>query len=287
MDQEKKDQFFVVATPIGNLSDITSRALDIFKMVDRIYCEDTRHSQKLMVHFAIDTPLRSLHEHNEKQRVEEVLNFLKQGCRAALISDAGTPLISDPGYVIVRELRKAGVHVVTVPGASAVIAALSVAGVATDSFIFAGFLSAKAQERRRQLQSFATELRTIVFYESCHRILTCVKDLIHIMPNRNMVLCKELTKQFESVISGSPADIANWLEEDTKHQCGEFVLILDKDLTSQISETITTTIDDMIGYLQPYMPVSDLARLLAKLSGGKRQELYQRCMEYEKKYESN
>lgn len=276
--------FFVVATPIGNLDDIAKRALGTLQAVDYIYCEDTRHSQKLLAHFGIATPLRSLHEHNEKQRVAEVLQLIQAGQSVALISDAGTPLISDPGYVVVKALREAGVKISPLPGPSALVAALSVAGVATDAFTFVGFLSAKSKERQQQVRELINETRTIALYESTHRIKACLQDLVAIMPARSMVLCKELTKQFEAVVAGTPADILNWLAADPKHTNGEFVLIVEKLARAQAQDTdvITTNVDVLISQLQAHMSASDLAKLLSKLTGQKRQALYQRCLDYGK-----
>ena len=272
---------FIVATPIGHLDDISRRALAILQTVDYIYCEDTRHSKKLLTHYGITTPLRSLHEHNEKQRVDEILNLIQTGQSIALISDAGTPLISDPGYVLVKALRDAGISISPLPGPSALIAALSVAGVATDSFTFMGFLSAKAKERQQQLRDINTETRTVVLYESTHRIKACLQDIAAIMPQREIVLCKELTKQFETVISGLPTDILNWLNADARHSNGEFVLILAKmsGLTAEDDDSIVTTVYNLIAELRPHLSASDLAKLLSKLTGQKRQVMYQRCLD--------
>lgn len=277
--QLKIGQLYIVATPIGNLDDITLRALATLKSADRIYCEDTRHSKKLLHHFGIDVPLMSLHEHNEDQRVSPVIDQLDNGQSIALISDAGTPLISDPGFAVVRAVRDAGFPVVAIPGPSAVIAALSVAGVATDSFLFIGFLPAKASARRQQLIDLNGELRTVVFYESSHRIKACIKDLQETMPRRQIVLCKELTKQFETVVSGNPAEIWNWLVADPKRENGEFVVILDKLAINeqQKNESVTVTVDQLIHLFHTYLSPSDLAKVLSKLTGQKRQVLYQRC----------
>ena len=191
---------YVVATPIGNLRDITARALDTLKRVARIAAEDTRHSRKLLTHYGIDTPLIALHEHNEREVTETLLKELHSGADLALISDAGTPLISDPGFYLVRAVRQAGLDIIRVPGPSACITALSASGLPTDRFVFEGFLPARQHARRQRLEALRSELRTLVFYESSHRIADCLADMVEILgAGRAAVIARELTKTFESI----------------------------------------------------------------------------------------
>ncbi len=200
---------YVVATPIGNLGDISERALSTLREADVVAAEDTRHSKSLLAHFGIQRRLLSLHEHNEEARLSSLLAELAAGASVALISDAGTPLISDPGYRLVREARRAGVRVLAVPGPSSLTAALSVAGLPTDRFCFEGFLPAKGEARRRRLQALATESRTLVFLESSHRIESMVADLAGVLgADRELAVCRELTKQYETVLWGGAAEIA-------------------------------------------------------------------------------
>ncbi|HCW88564.1 MAG TPA: 16S rRNA (cytidine(1402)-2'-O)-methyltransferase, partial [Marinobacter sp.] len=195
---DRAGTLFVVATPIGNLEDLSARARSVLGAVDRILAEDTRHSGRLLQHLGISKPMMSLHDHNERDRLEQVLDLLGQGERLALISDAGTPLISDPGYVLVRELRARGITVVPVPGACALIAALSAAGLPTDRFVFEGFLPPKSGARKRALEQCRQQTATIVFYESPRRIAGCVADMAETFGGtREIVLARELTKTFE------------------------------------------------------------------------------------------
>jgi 16S rRNA (cytidine1402-2'-O)-methyltransferase len=219
-------ELYVVATPIGNLKDITLRALEILKSVSCIVAEDTRHSQTLLQHFSIDTPLLALHEHNERERTAKLLERLSQGESLALISDAGTPLISDPGYYLVREARLAGVRVVPVPGACAAIAALSAAGLPTDRFIFEGFLPAKKGARLQRLHDLCREPRTQVFYEAPHRIIDLLEDMREAWGGeRQIVIARELTKRFETISSGTVYELIETVKTDLNQQKGEMVVI--------------------------------------------------------------
>ncbi|HHO68310.1 MAG TPA: 16S rRNA (cytidine(1402)-2'-O)-methyltransferase, partial [Gammaproteobacteria bacterium] len=193
---------FVVATPIGNLGDMTPRGVEVLQQADLIAAEDTRHSRRLAEHFGIATPMLALHEHNERSVAARLVERLRQGESIALISDAGTPLISDPGYQLVRAAREAGVPVVPVPGASALVAALSVAGLPTDRFVFEGFLPPRQAARRKRLEALKDEPRTLVFYESSHRIVDSLNDLKDVFgPGRQALLARELTKAFETTLS--------------------------------------------------------------------------------------
>lgn len=273
---------YIVATPIGNRDDVSCRAIETLKQVSCIYCEDTRHSKPLLQYCGIDTKLKSLHEHNEADRIVEIEDQLQQGLSLALISDAGTPLISDPGYLLVKALREKRCVIQTIPGPSALIAALSIAGVATDRFCFEGFLPAKSKARQDQLKHIQQNTSTVVCYESSHRIDKTLNDIALIMPDRDMVLCKELTKQFETAISGKPVEVIDWLNQDSKHSNGEFVLIFDKlDLLADQSnnELIQTNLDELIRLFGPHCGKSGLAKALSQLTGQKRQDIYQRCLD--------
>ncbi|MCK4608552.1 MAG: 16S rRNA (cytidine(1402)-2'-O)-methyltransferase, partial [Gammaproteobacteria bacterium] len=218
---------YIVATPIGNLGDITLRALEILKQVDYVAAEDTRHSKNLLTHFSIKKPMLALHDYNEKESSKTLLHHLQQGADIALVSDAGTPLISDPGYHLVTMLRAAGIKIVPIPGACAAIVALAAAGLPTDKFIFEGFLPAKTTARTARLTAIQKETRTMVFYEAPHRLLKSLDDFITVFgADRMAVLAKELTKQFETIYHANLEEIKTWLTADPKRQKGEFVLLV-------------------------------------------------------------
>jgi 16S rRNA (cytidine1402-2'-O)-methyltransferase len=223
----KSGVLYIVATPIGNLDDISLRACSTLKSVDTILAEDTRHSQQLLQALGIKKPCISLHAHNEAHKTESIITALLAGQSFALISDAGTPLISDPGYPLVKQAHAADISVVPIPGACALIAALSAAGVACDTFTFSGFLPAKSAARREKILSLAPLQHTLVFYESTHRILDSIDDMVTILGSETLiVLAKELTKTFERFVSGSGPVIRAWLTEDLTRCKGEFVLIV-------------------------------------------------------------
>ncbi len=269
-----KTGLYVVATPIGNLEDMTYRGVRVLQEAELIAAEDTRRSGLLLAHYSISTPMRALHEHNEAQVVDGILRRIADGAAVALIADAGTPLISDPGYRLVGAAQDAGMPVYTVPGPSALTAALSVAGLPTDRFAFEGFLPARAQARRQKLNSVAGETRTLVFFESSHRVVASITDMAEILgPGRLAALCRELTKKFETVVRAPLADLDRMLAEDVNQRRGEFVIVVaghereageDLDRARQLFEA-----------LQDYLPASQAARVAAKISGVPRRKVYQ------------
>ncbi|MFV1993355.1 MAG: 16S rRNA (cytidine(1402)-2'-O)-methyltransferase [Acidiferrobacterales bacterium] len=217
---------YIVATPIGNLSDISDRARTTLAAVDLIAAEDTRHSARLLHHFSIKTPIISLHDFNEAERSRMLIGKLSGGESIALISDAGTPLISDPGYLLVKQARHAGVTIVPVPGPCAAMTALSAAGLATDRFVFEGFPPSKSGARLTCFRKLNTETRTIIFYESSHRILSSLTDMLAIFGDREAVIAREMTKRFETIRSDCLSGLIQWIEQDEKQKLGEFVVIL-------------------------------------------------------------
>ncbi len=270
---------YIVATPIGNLDDITFRAIEILKNVDVILAEDTRHSKRLLNHYDINTPLRAFHEHNESQKSADVIDALIAGQSLALISDAGTPLISDPGYVLVRTAKQAGVVVSPIPGPSAMISAMSAAGIATDRFGFFGFLPNKQVARMKAIQAIAHIEQTAIFYESPKRILDCTKDLLNVLGDQRIVcLAKELTKSFETIKTDTLPNLLEYLHEDTAHQKGEFVILIaaiDKDNKIAGEEQL----DKVLPILLAEMGASKAAKLAAKITGIDKKYCYQRAIE--------
>ena len=265
---------YVVATPIGNLGDLSPRALAVLGSVEAICAEDTRMTGPLLAHFGISKPLRALHEHNESRVTAELIAQMQSGKTLALVSDAGTPLVSDPGYALVKAARDAGVPVMTVPGPCAVTAALSIAGLPTDEFTFAGFLPARSGPRRARLQALAAESRTWVIYEAPHRILECVEDLaLAVGPERRVFLARELTKRFEQSVQLPAADLLGWLKADSNRQRGEFVLaVAGLPLASAGAMLDART---LMSALLSELPPGKAARIAATLTGEKRQALYQ------------
>ena len=264
---------YVVATPIGNLEDISFRAVRILSEVDLIAAEDTRHSRVLLSHYNITTSMQALHEHNEAQVVGRVLDRIIDGQAIALISDAGTPLISDPGYRLVKAAREAGLAVYSVPGPSAITAALSVAGLPPDRFAFEGFLSSKAAARKKQLVALRHETRTLVFFESSHRIEAAIADMTEAFGGQRLVaVCRELTKKFETVIRVPLADMKLELAQDTNQRRGEFVVVVEG---SEVSEDqALSDAHDMALALLEYLPASQAARVAAQLNNVPRREVY-------------
>ncbi len=216
---------YLVATPIGNLADITYRAVDTLRSASLIACEDTRHTRKLLDHYGISTPVQSYHEHNEAQRTEELIGRLEGGADVALVSDAGTPLISDPGFRLVRAAAAAGIHVVPIPGACAAVAALSASGLPTDAFLFIGFLPRKQGERRARLESLRGETSTIVLYEAPHRVEETLEDLVTFLDDPPVVLSRELTKLHEEFLRGTSSEVLAMLRAKPSVK-GEMTLVV-------------------------------------------------------------
>lgn len=271
---------YVVATPIGNLSDITARALETLRWVDCIAAEDTRHSKSLLQHFGIDKPLISLHEHNERQRVTEIIQRLQAGDNIALVSDAGTPLLSDPGYVLVNRARTAGLPVIPVPGASAITAALSAAGLPTDRFLFAGFAPAKSAARRETLRELVAWTCTVVLFESAHRIVDLLTDLGEVLNDaddgeRRVVIARELTKRFETFLQGNSRELLSRLQNDPDQQRGEFVVLLQGAPKKEANDD---ALKACLAVLLEELPVKQAANLAAKLTGAKRNAAYQMAL---------
>ncbi len=264
---------YVVATPIGNLEDITYRAVRLLSEVDLIAAEDTRHSRVLLSHYNITTAMQALHEHNEAQIVDRILERIADGQAIALISDAGTPLISDPGFRLVRAAREAGMPVYTVPGPSAVTAALSVAGLPPDRFAFEGFLPSKANARKKGLQALRHETRTLVFFESSHRIEAAIADMAEVFGGQRLVaVCRELTKKFETVLRVSLTEMKKELAQDTNQSRGEFVVVVDGYEGSE--DVALSNAHKMALALLEYLPASQAARVAAKLNDVPRRKVY-------------
>jgi 16S rRNA (cytidine1402-2'-O)-methyltransferase len=264
---------YVVATPIGNLEDITLRALRVLAEADIVAAEDTRHSRVLLSRHGIERQLLALHEHNEDRTSPQLVERILQGESLALISDAGTPLLSDPGYRLVRMAAEAGIPVVPVPGASAVTAALSVAGLPTDRFVFEGFLPPKAAARRKRLQALTGEPRTLVFFESSHRIKDCLADLEAALgEERPAAVCRELTKRFETVLRGTLAELRVAVGSDPDQGKGEFVLVVGGSSTG--SEDGLEQALALARALREHVGASQAARIAASLHGVSRRDVY-------------
>ena len=263
----------VVATPIGNLGDLSPRAQQVLRGVDAVCAEDTRHTRQLLAHFGIERPLVALHEHNEGEFAQRLVARLQAGESLALVSDAGTPLVSDPGYRLVRAAREAGIRVSPVPGACAAVAALSVAGLASDRFAFEGFLPARAAARRERLRALAGEPRTLVFYESSHRIAEMLDDLVAAFgAGRRAVLARELTKLFETVLDGTLADLLAAVVDDPNQRKGEFVVMVEgagDDADARLAEGRR-----VYALLNAHLPPSSSAKLAAEITGAPRKALY-------------
>lgn len=268
---------YIVATPIGNRDDISQRAIHILNSVDAILAEDTRHSKQLLLPLGITTPLLSLHTHNETERLDEFITDLQNGRSYALISDAGTPLISDPGFPLVRQARLVGIPVTPIPGACALIAALSASGVPCDSFTFIGFLPAKTHARCKKLDALKHIEHTLICYESTHRILECLSDIAEVMgDDREIVLAKELTKTFETFISGTSQYIQDWLTADKVRCKGEFVIIIPpKAVTNESSH------HHLLSILLNELPLKQAVKIACQLTGEHKNELYKLALEIE------
>lgn len=266
---------YVVATPIGNLADISYRAVETLKQVDLIAAEDTRHSSRLMQHFNITTPLLAYHDHTNIYRIEQIINKMADGQSVALVSDAGTPLISDPGYRLVNLAREQGIRVIPLPGACAAVAALSAAGLPSDRWTFEGFLPAKTMARQQRLKSLSKDERTLIFYESTHRLLDTLEDMQQVLGDeRSLVLAREITKTYETFISGSIEEVLAYVTQDSNQQKGEFVLMLkgfQQAKQDDLSEAAIATMEILLEEL----PTKQAAAIGAKLTGYKKRDLYQ------------
>lgn len=273
------ETLYIVATPIGNLNDITLRAIEVLKQVDVIAAEDTRHSKKLLDHYGIDTRLMSVHDHNEEAKIESIKSLLSEGQSVALISDAGTPLISDPGFRLVRQLRADGFQVVAIPGPCAAIAALSVAGLPTDRFLFEGFLPAKQQARRAQLELLANESATLVFYESPKRIEACLQDVVAVLgADRWVSVAKEITKAFETVKTAPASEVLAWLQEADAHRRGEFVLLL-AGRPAEAAAVIDANVMRAVELARDQMPLKKACALVSEITGVAKNALYSAALE--------
>ena len=267
-------QLYVVATPIGNLGDLSPRARTILANVSCIAAEDTRHTRQLLQAFGIDTPLVSLHEHNEAAKSGELIDRLLSGESLALVSDAGTPLISDPGFDLIALARQRKITVIAVPGPCAAIAALSVAGLPTDRFLFEGFLPAKSTARRAHLQSLANETRTLVFYEAPHRVREVLADLASVLgAQRPASVSRELTKRFETTYSGSLSELADLATRDENFARGEIVIVV-AGATRQESGAVALDAEQLLRALLEELSPAQAAKIAAKISGAKRNDLY-------------
>jgi 16S rRNA (cytidine1402-2'-O)-methyltransferase len=270
---------YVVATPIGNLGDLTPRARKVLASVALIAAEDTRHTRQLLQTCGIGTALTSLHEHNERAKSAELVARLAQGDSIALVSDAGTPLVSDPGFDLVAAARRQGIAVVAIPGACAAIAALSVAGLPTDRFVFEGFLPAKAAARRDRLQQLAREERTLIFYEAPHRLLEVLRDLTEIFgAPRRASISRELTKRFETTYSGTLSELSAAAERDGDMARGELVIVV-SGAPANSAAALEFDADSLLRALLQDLSPSQAAKVAAHLTGGKRSDLYAAAMQ--------
>lgn len=275
---------FVVATPIGNLDDITPRALRVLREVALVAAEDTRHSIRLFQHFGIETPLAACHEHNEREEGGRFISRLQGGEDVALISDAGTPLISDPGFHLVRQAQALGIRVVPVPGSCALIAALSAAGLPSDRFIFEGFLPAKAAGRRSRLQAVQEEPRTLIFYEAPHRLLESLADMRDVFGGeRRAVLARELSKTFETIRSLPLAELHDWVASDSNQQRGECVVLVAGWQAPDGEESIGAEALRVLDLLLAELPLKKAAALAAEITGVRKNLLYQQALQLQGK----
>lgn len=265
---------YIVATPIGNLGDVSSRALDVLASADLVAAEDTRHSGRLLAHFNIKAEMISVHDHNERQRAELIIRHLQNGAQVVLVSDAGTPLISDPGFYLVRAVREAGFKVSPVPGCCAFIAALSASGLPSDRFLFEGFLPAKSGARQQRLGQLKAEVPTLIFYESTHRILASLEDMAEQFgAERYAVVARELTKTFETIHGGTLGELIDWMRDDHMQQKGEFVVLVHG--APEKENIIDAEAERIVRLLAAELPPKKAAGLAAEITGLKKNQLYQ------------
>jgi len=272
-----KGQLYIVATPIGNLADMSLRAIETLNAVDLIAAEDTRHTKGLLQHYGIKTPMQAYHEYNEQSKAQALLEQLLQGKSIALVSDAGTPLIHDPGFCLVRDARAQQINVVTIPGPCAAISALSIAGLSTDRFFFEGFLPVKSTARQKRLVVLRALETTLVIYESCHRIVACLSDIADVFgKDAQIALAKELTKQHEQVQQGSVDQVSQWLHQDAKRQLGEFVVLIAPMV--QADDRLWIEAQATLYKLQEHLPLKTATKLASELTGFAKNRLYEAAL---------
>jgi 16S rRNA (cytidine1402-2'-O)-methyltransferase len=272
---------YVISTPIGNLDDLSHRAVQIFKHVKYVAAEDTRHSRKLLNHYRLAARLLAHHKFNENKSDRKLIKFLESGDDIALISDAGTPLISDPGYSLVKKCREKGIRVVPVPGPSALVCALSVSGLPTDRFLFEGFLPEKHTQRVKQLHELRHEKRTMVFYEAPHRVMALLADVRDVMGDgRKLVIARELTKKFETIREGTAQELLDWMGQERERQKGEFVVLIhgipEQELPSHYRA------EPVLRLLLEELPLKKAAALTARITGESKNAIYQLGLELRK-----
>ena len=273
---------YVVATPIGNLADMVPRAVHTLQSVSVIACEDTRHSKKLLEHFSINTPCIAYHDHTDEKSAYKILNRLADGDDVALISDAGTPLISDPGYRLVAQARTQDIPVIPIPGACAAISALSVSGLPTDKFRFVGFLPAKSTQRQKVLETLKSVSDTLVFYEAPHRICAALNDLLEVFGSERIAfMAREISKTFETYLYGTIEELLVQVSADSNQQRGEIVLVLAGNTASK--ENLSADAEKILKLLIKELPLAKAASLAAKITGDDKKQLYQLALTLQNK----
>jgi 16S rRNA (cytidine1402-2'-O)-methyltransferase len=273
----KQGVLYIVATPIGNLSDISQRAIDVLANVDLIAAEDTRHSRHLLSHFQIATPLLAYHDHNEQSQTPQLVEKLQSGLSIALISDAGTPLLSDPGYRLVKAAHDQRIRVSPIPGACAAIAALSASGLATDQFCFAGFPPARTAARRQFYEVFKQQPQSVIFYESSHRILDSLRDLCAVVgEQREVLLARELTKTFETLRRSPLGELVDWVAGDENQRKGEFVLI--QAGADEQPDEHRVQVETVLDVLMSELPLKQASALTARITGAKKNQVYKMAL---------
>ena len=278
LDSNKPGVLYIVATPIGNLGDLSRRAGEILAAVDLILAEDTRHSRKLLTGMNIKTPVRAFHKDNETKATAQAIARLAAGAEVALVADAGTPLISDPGFKLVRQAHEKGITVSPIPGPAALIAALSASGIAPDRFLFEGFAPEKPVARRKRLQALASESRTLIFYEAPHRITAFLDDAIAVFSgDREASIARELTKKFETIRRGELADLKAWIEQEPDQRRGEFVVVIAGNKKKSASN-----LEAMLTVLLKSLPLKQSVQIAAELSGDNKNEIYKLALSLQK-----
>jgi 16S rRNA (cytidine1402-2'-O)-methyltransferase len=278
---------YVVATPIGNLGDISARAIEVLSGVNTIAAEDTRHTAKLLHHFSIPTPCIALHEHNERKVAANLVARIQGGESLALVSDAGTPLVSDPGYFLVKTVREAGIKVVPVPGPCALTVALSASGMPSDRFVFEGFLTAKREARKRRLNELQAEARTLIFYESKHRITSTLEDMAEIFgQQRHAVVARELTKTFETIRGDSLEGHLALIQQDPNQSKGEFVILV-RGADAEAQQTTGVNPDQVLAILMEELSLKQASALTAKICGVKKNLMYDKALQLKRESEDD